>query len=97
MDSGRIATTREHFILPSVNNSSSEIIEIKEIGNFNEIGHFRADIAPYMTEQSYQTVVRLDPINLSYSQHTTSSSFNYLENEKKSSSFAEKLRKTFHF
>lgn len=64
---------RDHFVLPSTNNSSSEILEIKEVSSIDEIRNFRTDGGvPFLMEHPYHSaVVRFEPMSYSYSQHTT--------------------------
>lgn len=74
LDAARMTTlNRDHFIIPSTNNSSSEILEIKEVGSIDEVRNFRTDGGgvPYMMDRPYQAVVRFEPMSYSYSQHTT--------------------------
>lgn len=99
---------RDHFIIPSGNNSSSEIIEIKEVGSIDEASNFRTDASgvQYVMEQHpYHAVVRFEPMNFSYSQQTTTTTIsrdNSLKNDSSNSiqadsgkfnSIAKKLKK----
>jgi hypothetical protein len=68
---------RDHFIIPSANNSSSEILEIKEVGSIDEVRNFRTDGGmPFMMADHpyHHAVVRFEPMSYSYSQHTTTTS-----------------------
>lgn len=70
-------TNRDHFIIPSANNSSSEILEIKEVGSIDEVRNFRTDGGmPFMMADHpyHHAVVRFEPMSYSYSQHTTTTS-----------------------
>lgn len=90
--------------MPSTNNSSSEILEIKEVGSIDEVRNFRTDGGvPYMMEHPFQAVVRFEPMSYSYSQHTTSTTIsrdnsiklrkeNGSENNITFNSIAKKLR-----
>lgn len=63
---------RDHFVIPSTNNSSSEILEIKEVSSIDEVRNFRTDGGvPFLMEHPYSAVVRFEPMSYSYSQHTT--------------------------
>lgn len=92
---------RDHFIIPSGNNSGSEFIEIKEVSSIDEIRNFRTDGIPYLMENPYHAVVRFEPINFSYSQQTTSTTISrtgslksqHNQNESRLNSFARKLKK----
>lgn len=74
LDAARMTTmNRDHFVIPSTNNSSSEILEIKEVSSIDEVRNFRTDGGvPFLMDHPYQSaVVRFEPMSYSYSQHTT--------------------------
>lgn len=113
LDPARMTTlNRDHFIIPSsANNSSSEILEIKEVGSIDEVRNFRTDGGsgvPYMMDHPYHAVVRFEPMNYSYSQHTTTTTVsrdNSLKMRRENggvengtfNSIAKKLRKALVF
>lgn len=73
LDAARMtAMNRDQFSFPSANNSSSEILEIKEVASIDEVRNFRTDGGvPFLMDQPYHAVVRFEPMSYSYSQHTT--------------------------
>lgn len=83
-DQNRIAAiNRQHSVIRSANNSGSEVIEIRELVNIDEIRNFRTE--PYvMMDQSYHAVVKVEPLNFSISQQTTSDSISRTSSIKKS-------------
>lgn len=70
LDTARISTLNHNrFTIPSANNSSSDAIDVKEVGSYDEITNFHADAVPFLSiEHPYHAVVRFEPMNLSYSQ-----------------------------
>ncbi|KAG5670313.1 hypothetical protein PVAND_000589 [Polypedilum vanderplanki] len=107
LDAARMTSVNRDHYIASGNNSSSDIIEIKEgIGSIDEVRNFRTtNGVPYLMENHhpYHSVVRFEPMNFSFSQQTTTTTIsrdNSLKNNNhhhndnsKLNSIAKKLKK----